>query len=44
MIRVATISADDPELGEVIGSAFAAVGKNGVVKPGQTTSPAWSWS
>ena len=29
--RVATISSDDPELGEVIGEAFDAVGKDGVV-------------
>ena len=31
MIRVAAISADDDVLGEVIGNAFAAVGRNGVV-------------
>src|SRR6478735_10047786 len=31
MIRVAAISADDDELGEVIGKAFEAVGKDGVV-------------
>ena len=31
MVRVAAISADDTALGEVIGDAFAAVGKNGVV-------------
>jgi len=31
MIRVAAISADDDALGEVIGQAFAAVGRDGVV-------------
>jgi chaperonin GroEL len=31
IVRVAAVAADDPALGEVIGNAFAAVGKHGVV-------------